>query len=194
MPINLTKGQKVDLTKSRPQLNRVQVGLGWDAATGGQSKGGFWGQIFGFDCDASVIMLKEGKKDKELIYFGGKKSRCKSVIHMGDNLTGSGDGDDEVINIDLKKLPADCQRLIFVVNIFGAKSRKQHFGMIRNAYIRVVNPTNNEELIHYDLTENYQGQVSLIAGELYRNGNDWNFAAIGEGTQDHDIHKLYNKY
>jgi len=193
MPINLTKGQKVSLTKSNPQLTKVQVGLGWDAATSGQSKGGFWGQIFGFDCDASVIMLKE-KQDKELIYFGGKKSKCRSVVHMGDNLTGSGDGDDEVVNIDLSSLPANCQRLIFVVNIFGAKSRKQHFGMIRNAYIRVVNPLNNEELIHYDLTENYQGKTSLIAGEIYRDNGTWNFAAIGDGTMDTDVHQLYNKY
>ncbi|MDR6998173.1 TerD family protein [Neobacillus niacini] len=190
MAINLQKGQRVDLTKSNPGLTKIMVGLGWDPVkTGG---GGLLGSLFGgggssanVDCDASVIMLGENDKlqnNNDVIYFGNLKSRDGSVQHSGDNLTGAGDGDDEQIMIDLSKVPSNIHKLVFVVNIYDAVKRKQHFGMIQNAFIRIVNSSNHTELLHYSLTDNYSGKTCLVAGEIYRHGAEWKFAAVGNGT------------
>lgn len=192
MAINLQKGQRVDLTKGNPGLSKILVGLGWDEAKK-PSKGGFLGSLFGsagsaganIDCDASVLMLGENDKitsNNDVIYFGNLKSNCQSVIHTGDNLTGEGDGDDEQILIELNKIPNHIHKLVFVVNIYDCVKRNQHFGMIQNAFIRVVNSSNGQELLHYNLTEDYSGKTSLIVGEIYRNGSDWKFAAVGTGT------------
>lgn len=201
--INLVKGQKIDLTKGRSSLSSIMVGLGWDPVETKKS-GGFLSSLLGgggggsdIDCDASVIMLDENGKLKgkeNLIYFGNKQSRDGSVVHSGDNLTGEGEGDDETINIDLKKISPSIHRLIFVVNIYNAKQKKQDFGMIENAFIRLVDNQTREELIHYNLTENYSGKTSLIPGELYRQGSEWKFSAVGEGTTDSDIGAIANKY
>ena len=204
MAINLVKGQKIDLTKGRSSLSSIMVGLGWDPVETKKS-GGFLSSLLGggggggseIDCDASVIMLDNNGKltgKENLIYFGNKKSRDGSVVHTGDNLTGEGEGDDETINIDLKSISPSIDRLIFVVNIYNAKQKKQDFGMIENAFIRLVDNQTREELIHYNLTENYSGKTSLIAGELYRQGNEWKFSAVGEGTTDSDIGSIANKY
>lgn len=194
MPINLKKGQKIDLTKSEPGLSKVHVGLGWDEVS---KPRGFFASLLGggqpIDCDASVIMLDNDQYD-EMVYFGKLKSLCQSIHHQGDNLTGEGEGDDEVITIDLKTVPQRFNRLVFVVNIYDAKKRGQDFGMIRNAFIRIVNPKTHVELVHFDLTENYQGFTTLIAGELYRDGSEWKFGAIGEGTKDANLSEITNRY
>ncbi|MBS4190923.1 TerD family protein [Bacillus sp. FJAT-49705] len=189
MAINLQKGQSVDLTKGNPGLSKILVGLGWDPV---QSKGGgLFGSLFGggggqnVDCDASVLMLGENEKirnNSDVIYFGNLKSNDGSVQHTGDNITGDGDGDDEQILIDLNRVPSQIQKLVFVVNIYDSLKRKQHFGMIQNAFIRIVNSATNQELIHFNLTDDYSGKTCLVAGEIYRHGGDWKFAAIGTGT------------
>ncbi|TKG92292.1 TerD family protein [Puteibacter caeruleilacunae] len=200
MAINLTKGQRIDLTKKGDSLDRVHVGLGWDAV--GAGGGGLLSKIFGaggadIDCDASVLMLDENDKlasIKHLIYFGNLKSKCKSVQHLGDNLTGDGDGDDEVINVSLKKVPGHIHKLVFVVNIYDCLKRKQHFGMIKNAFIRILDKKTGKELIIYKLSDDYKNKTALIAGEIYRHGGEWKFNAIGQGTNDTEIQSIVNKY
>lgn len=204
MVVNLQKGQRVDLTKGNAGLNRLQVGLGWDPVEKDKKKGGLLGGLFGgggsaganVDCDASVLMLQDDRitNQEDVVYFGRKASVDGSVKHSGDNLTGDGSGDDETVFIDLNTVPAKFNKLVFVVNIYEAKKRNQDFGMIKNAYIRVVNPTNNEELIRYNLSENYGGQTALITGEIYRHGSDWKFGAIGTGTTDDGLSGLVNRY
>lgn len=201
MGINLQKGQRVDLTKGNAGLSRIQVGLGWDPAqkTGG---GGFLGGLFGggkqanIDCDASVIMLQDDhiRSQNDVIYFGNLKSDNGAIQHSGDNLTGDGDGDDEVITIDLSSIPSQYNRLVFVVNIYDAVNRKQHFGMIQNAYIRVLNGNSHEELIRYNLTDDYSGNTTLITSEIYRHGSEWKFAAIGTGTNDANLSAVIASY
>ncbi|MCS0790351.1 TerD family protein [Cytobacillus pseudoceanisediminis] len=202
MAINLQKGQRVDLTKGNPGLSKIMVGLGWDPVqkSGG---GGLLGSLFGgggganIDCDASVIMLGENgklKSNKDVIYFGNLKSSDGSVQHSGDNLTGAGDGDDEQVMIDLSRVPAHVHKMVFVVNIYDSVKRKQHFGMIQNAFIRVVNSGNNQELIKYNLTDDYSGKTSLIVGEIYRHGGDWKFAAVGTGTASPGLSDVVRSY
>jgi len=203
MAINLQKGQRVDLTKGNPGLSKIMVGLGWDPVqkSGG---GGLFGGLFGgggsganVDCDASVIMLGANDKlqnNNDVVYFGNLKSKDGSIIHSGDNLTGDGDGDDEQVSIELNRVPSHVEKLVFVVNIYDAVKRKQHFGMIRNAFIRVVNPSNNQEMIKYNLTDDYSGKTSLIVGELYRHGNEWKFAAVGTGTNASGLSEVVRSY
>jgi len=202
MAINLQKGQRVDLTKGNPGLTKILVGLGWDPvqSSGGKLFGGLFGggsSVANVDCDASVIMLGANDKlqnNKDVIYFGNLRSNDGSVQHSGDNLTGDGDGDDEQIIIDLSRVPANIQKLVFVVNIYDCIKRKQHFGMIQNAFIRVVNPTTNQELLHYNLTDNYSGLTCLVTGEIYRHGNEWKFAAIGSGTNAASLSEVVRSY
>lgn len=190
MSINLSKGDKIDLKKSNPGLSNILVGLGWDPVQ--QSGGGFFKSLFGggqadIDCDASVFMLnQEGKLSgiKDLIYFGNLKSACKSVLHTGNNLTGEGTGDDEQILVNLDKVPSNIHKLLFVVNIYNCVDRKQHFGMIENAYIRVEDQGNKKEIAKYNLSDNYSEKTTLIVGAIYRKDGSWQFKAIGEGTKD----------
>lgn len=190
MSINLSKGDKIDLKKSNPGLSNILVGLGWDPVQ--QSGGGFFKSLFSggqadIDCDASVFMLnQEGKLSgiKDLIYFGNLKSACKSVLHTGDNLTGEGAGDDEQILVNLDKVPSNIHKLLFVVNIYNCVDRKQHFGMIENAYIRVEDQSNKKEIAKYNLSDNYSEKTTLIVGAIYRKDGSWQFKAIGEGTKD----------
>lgn len=194
--INLVKGQKIDLTKGNAGLSSVIVGLGWDPA---EAKRGFFGvkKKANVDCDASALMLNENgkliKKDN-LICFHNKQSPCNSVIHSGDNLTGDGDGDDEQIRVNLSAVPADVHKILVVVNIYDATNRKQDFGMIKSAYIRVMNAVGNNELIRFNLSDNYTGFTALICGELYRQGGEWKFAAIGEGSHAAHINQLAERY
>ena len=199
MAVNLQKGQKVSLKKSDGRkLSRLMVGLGWDAAQ--KKSGGFFSRLFGnadsIDCDASVIVCKNGKfVDKEdLIYFGNLHHKSDAIQHMGDNLTGEGEGDDEQIFVDLDKLPAEYDRLIFVVNIYQALERKQHFGMIKNAFIRIIDPDTREELCRFNLSEDYTDMLSMITGEVYRRGDDWKFNAIGSGTKDAKLKDLVKRF
>lgn len=200
MAINLQKGQRIDLTKSNPGLTKLLVGLGWDPVQNGGK--GLFGSLFGgsapeIDCDASVIMLGQNDKlqnNNNVVYFGNLKSKCGSVQHSGDNLTGAGEGDDEQILVDLNKVPANIQKLVFVVTIYDAAKRKQHFGMIRNAFIRIVNQANQTELLHYNLTDDYNGKTSLHAGEIYRQGTEWKFAAVGNGLNATSLSELVRSY
>lgn len=192
MAISLSKGQKIDLTKGNPELNELIVGLGWDPQ---ESKGflGFGGGS-SIDCDASVIVLGENDKLVDTVYYGSLKSKDGAVKHSGDNLTGDGDGDDEQIMVNLGNVSESVQKLIFVVNIYQAHARKQDFGKVKNAYIRIVNKKNNEELVRFNLTDDYQGLTSLITGELYRHNGEWKFNAIGNGTTDGSLGDLQKRY
>lgn len=199
MSISLQKGQKIDLTKGNEGLNKVLVGLGWDEAprTGGGFLGLFSKPAADIDCDASVLMLNANDKldsKHDLIYFGNLKSKCGSVIHTGDNLTGEGEGDDEQILVELNKVPQNIQKLVFVVNIYDCTRRKQDFGMIRNAFIRVVDTAKRKELLKYNLAEDYAGKTTLIVGEIYRHGGEWKFGAVGQGTNDPGLREVVNKY
>jgi tellurium resistance protein TerD len=198
MAISLVKGQKIDLTKGNAGLSKLVVGLGWDPAV--ITKKGLFGtkkQSVDIDCDASAILLNEnGKlvKKENLICFYNKTSPCNSVVHSGDNLTGEGDGDDEQIFVELAKVPADVHKILMAVNIYDCEKRKQDFGMIQSAYIRVVNATNSEELVRFSLTDSYAGMTALVVAEIYRHGGEWKFNAIGEGMHAAHINHLAGKY
>lgn len=175
MAVNLQKGQKVSLTKSDGgKLTKLMVGLGWDAIEQ-EEKGGFFSRMFGggkkdFDCDASVFVCKGGRITNvdDIVYFGNLEHKSGAVKHMGDNLTGEGEGDDEQIFVDLNKIPADFDKLVFVVNIYKAVERKQDFGIIKNAFIRIIDNDNGEELCRYNLSGgDYNGMLAMIVGEVY---------------------------
>ncbi|WP_378954161.1 TerD family protein [Pelosinus sp. sgz500959] len=201
MAISLQKGQKIDLTKGNAGLSDLIVGLGWDPVE--QSGGsGFLNNLFGdkkteIDCDASVLLLDANgafTRKEHLVFFNNLKSPCGSIVHLGDNRTGGGDGDDEQILIQLHKVAADVHKIVFVVNIYDCQKRKQDFGMIKNAFIRVINKSNMQEITRFNLTENYAGKTALIVGEVYRYQGEWKFAALGESTQDLSISAVVGRY
>ena len=195
MSVSLQKGQKVSLSKDNAGLSKVLIGLGWDEAK--RSKGGFFApKPQPIDCDASVLMLPGGKlRDKsDIVYFGNLSHKTGTVQHMGDNLTGAGEGDDEQIIVDLSKIPAEYDRIVLVVNIYEAMKRNQHFGMIQNAFIRLVDGRNNNEMCKYNLTDDYSGMTAVIFGEVYRHNGEWKFNAIGQGTNDPGLGQLANRY
>ena len=176
MAVSLKKGQKVDLTKTNPGLKEVLIGLGWDVNKydGGKD----------FDLDAAAFLLGGAGKvnsDADFIFYGNLKHASGAVEHLGDNLTGAGEGDDEQIKIDLSKVPADVEKIDFTVTIYEADERKQNFGQVENAFIRVVNSASGEELIRYDLGEDFSVETAVVIGELYRNKGEWKFNAIGSG-------------
>ena len=194
MSISLQKGQKVSLSKEHAGLAKVVVGLGWDEVK--QSRGFFAPKPQAIDCDASAILLRNGKlthKD-DIVYYGNLRHVSGTVQHMGDNLTGAGDGDDEQIVIDLSRVPQEYDKIVIVVNIYQAVQRRQHFGMIQNAFIRLVDDRNNTEMCKYNLTENYSGMTSMIFGEIYRHKGEWKFNAIGQGTNDPGLGELTRRY
>ena len=178
MPINLSKGQKVSLTKGNPGLKSIMVGLGWDVNafdTGAD-----------FDLDASVFLCGANGKcptEKEFIFYGNLKHPSESVEHMGDNLTGGGEGDDEQIMIDLTKVPANIEKIAFTVTTYEADARRQNFGQVSNAFIRIVDQSNGQELIRYDLGEDFSIETAVVVGELYKHNGEWKFNAIGSGFQ-----------
>ena len=194
MSISLQKGQKVSLSKERAGLSNILIGLGWDEVQ--QKKGFFAKKPEPIDCDASAFLLKNGKvvNKADIIYFGNLRHMTGTVQHMGDNLTGAGDGDDEQILVDLANVPADYDRIVIVVNIYQAVKRNQHFGMIQNAFIRLVDASNNTEICMYNLSENYTGMTAMIFGEVYRHNGEWKFNAIGQGTNDPGLGELANRY
>ncbi len=194
MSISLQKGQKVSLTKDNAGLSKLLVGLGWDEAK--RSKGFFASKSKPIDCDASAILLRGGKfvDKRDLVFFGNLRHMSDAVIHMGDNLTGAGEGDDEQIVVDLANLPADCDKLVFVVNIYQARKRGQHFGMIQNAFIRLVDMDRGTELCKYSLTDDYSDMTALIFGEVYRHNGEWKFNAMGQGTTDPGINELVQRF
>ncbi len=174
--VNLSKGQKVDLTKTNPGLTKIMVGLGWDINKydGGSE----------FDLDAAAFLLgADGRASSEadFVFYNNKEHASGSVVHMGDNKTGEGEGDDEVINIDLSAVPANVDKIDFTVTIFEADERNQNFGQVNNAYIRILNQENGEELIHFDLGEDFSIETAVVVAELYRHNGEWKFNAIGSG-------------
>ncbi|MBQ7593449.1 MAG: TerD family protein [Synergistaceae bacterium] len=202
MAVNLQKGQKVDLRKSDGStLRRAIVGLGWDEAEK-SSGGGFLGGLFGgkkthnIDCDASAFVCKNGKliDINDVVYFGNLEHSSRAVRHAGDNLTGEGAGDDEQIFVDLEHMPIGYDKIVFVVNIYKAKERNQTFGMIRNAFIRICDGENNNELCRYNLSENYDGMTAMIFGEIYLRNGQWRFNAIGQATTDNSIEELARRF
>jgi tellurium resistance protein TerD len=173
--VSLSKGGNVSLTKAAPNLTAVTVGLGWDVRTTTGTD---------FDLDASALLTNaEGKvtNDGNFVFFNNLKSSDGSVEHTGDNLTGEGEGDDEQIKVNLAAVPADVDKIVFPVSIYEAESRQQSFGQVRNAFIRVINQADNNELARYDLSEDASTETAMVFGELYRNGAEWKFRAIGQG-------------
>lgn len=187
MPISLQKGGNINLSKEAPGLSKIVLGLGWKPrVTDGAA----------FDLDASAFMLADSGKvrsDADFIFYSQKSSSCGSVNHAGDNRTGDGDGDDEVIKVDLTKVPSDVSRIAFTVTIYEHDKRGQNFGQVQNAYIRVVNENGNAEIARYDLTEDASTVTAMIFGELYRNGADWKFKAVGQGF-DGGLSTLANNF
>ena len=178
MTVSLSKGQKVDLTKTNPGLKNVVVGLGWDTNKydGGSD----------FDLDSSVFLLGENGKvttESDFVFYNNPTGGNGSVVHTGDNRTGAGEGDDEQVKINLSAIPANIQRIAFTITIHDAEKRSQNFGQVSNAYARIFNEETGQELIRYDLGEDFSIETALVVGELYRHNGEWKFSAIGSGYQ-----------
>lgn len=178
MAVSLTKGQKVDLTKTNPGLTKIIVGLGWDTNKydGGND----------FDLDTAAFLLDGNGKvtsDSDFVFYNNLSDPSGSVNHLGDNRTGEGEGDDEQIRIELNKVPSNVEKIDFTVTIHEAQARGQNFGQVSNAFIRIVNEDTNEELIRYDLSEDYSIETAVVVAELYRHSGEWKFNAIGSGFQ-----------
>ena len=190
MAISLQKGQRVSLDKIAPGLNAAFIGLGWDTNVTDTGHD--------FDLDASVFLLNAKEKlisDEHFIFYNNLTSPDaeKSVKHMGDNLTGEGDGDDEVVIVDLRKVPADVARIVVTVTIHEADKRGQNFGQVRNAFVRLVDVETKEEVLRYDLEENFSIETALIMAEIYRKDGEWRMNAVGAGYQGH-LQALVNRY
>lgn len=178
MPINLSKGQKVSLTKGNPGLKKVAVGLGWDVNA--------FDSGADFDLDASAFLCGDSGKvavSEDFVFYGNLAHKSGSVTHMGDNLTGEGDGDDEEIKVDLTLVPAEITRIAFTATIYDADVRRQNFGQVSNAYIRICNEETGEEIVRFDLGEDFSIETAVVFGELYKNNGEWKFNAIGSGFQ-----------
>ena len=182
------------------------VGLGWDEVeqqSGGG--GGFLSGLFGggggapkqdIDCDATAFLLSNGRiaNQADIVYYGHLQHESGTVLHQGDNLTGAGDGDDEQIFVNLAQVPQNYDKIVFVVTIYQAKQRKQHFGLVKNCFIRIVDVESGQELCRFDLNENYTGYTAMVFGEVYRNGNDWKFGAIGQPTNDNSVSEIAGRF
>ena len=202
MAVNLKKGQRVDLTKGNSSLKRVIVGLGWDEVQ--KKSGGFFASLLNgapqdIDCDASAILISDNGKCKDssdVVFYNNLQHKTGSIVHQGDNLTGAGDGDDEQVKVFLQDVPSMYQKIVFVVTIYQAYERHQHFGMIKNAFIRIVDADTNKELCRYNLSDDdtYNGKTGMIFGELYRHGSEWMFNAIGEATNDGGIVNMAKRF
>ncbi|HSJ38669.1 MAG TPA: TerD family protein [Planococcus sp. (in: firmicutes)] len=178
MAINLSKGQKVDLTKSNPGLSKVVIGLGWDTNKydGGQD----------FDLDSSAFLLNANGKassEADFVFYNNTSGAGGAVEHTGDNRTGEGEGDDEQVKVDLSAIPSSIEKVSFAITIHDGEARAQNFGQVNNSYVRIVNENTNEELIRYDLGEDFSIETAIVVGELYRHGAEWKFNAIGSGYQ-----------
>lgn len=175
MPISLTKGGNINLSKEAPGLSKITLGLGWEKRVTAGTE---------FDLDASAFLITEAGKvrsDADFIFYKQTTSTCGSVQHSGDNRTGEGSGDDEKVHVDLSKIPADVQKVVFTVTIYDHQTRNQNFGMVSNAYIRVLDQGNGNEIARYDLSEDASTVTAMIFGELYRHNGEWKFKAVGQG-------------
>ncbi len=176
MAISLAKGQKVDLTKAHKGLKDIIIGLGWDTNKYDGDKD--------FDLDAAVFLLNGSDKvrsDADLVFYNNLNGGNGAVVHTGDNLTGEGDGDDEQLKIDLAKMPGDIEKVAFTITINDAEARNQTFGQVSGAFVRIVDAASNDELVRFDLGEDYSIETAVVVGELYRHSGEWKFAAIGSG-------------
>lgn len=201
MTINLQKGQRISLKKEAPNLTRLMCGLGWDVA---DKKSSSLLEMFNsrpdFDLDASVLCLDSQdklKSNQDIVYFGNLRHHSDSITHLGDNLTGAGQGDDEQVIVNLPQVPPSICKLVFVVNIYECLKRKQDFSQVKNAFVRLVDlGNNNQEIARYSLSGNqYQGSTGLILAEVYRHNDEWKMAASGEGITTNgikDLSKLYS--
>lgn len=187
MAISLTKGQNISLSKTDPSLKNVLVGLGWDArSTDGQD----------FDLDASVFMATENGKvpsDRHFIFYNQLVSPCGGVEHTGDNLTGDGDGDDESVIVRLDKVESNIKSLFIIVTIHDAEARRQNFGQVSNAFVRIVNNDTSDEIVRFDLSEDYSTETAMVFGEIYRHNGEWKFRAIGQGYKG-GLYSLCQQY
>jgi len=197
MTINLTKGQRISLKKEAPKLEQLMCGLGWDIAT---KKGGFFSQLTqaNFDLDSSVLCLNSRDKissSQDIIYYGNLRHSSDSILHQGDNLTGKGEGDDEQILVNLPQIPANIHKLIFIVNIYEAIARKQDFSQVKNAFVRLVNLGNRQEIARYSLSGmGFEGKTGMIMAEISRQGDDWEVTAKGEGINVKGLPEIIRSY
>ncbi|WP_392478464.1 TerD family protein [Nostoc sp. C110] len=199
MVINLQKGQRISLSKEAPGLTKLMCGLGWDIAKrSGSSFFGAFGNTQNCDLDASVICLDKNDKITDIgnvLYFGNLLHKSGAITHLGDNLTGAGTGDDEQIIVDLARLPKEIVKLVFTVNIYDCIARKQEFAQVQNAFVRLVNTSNNQELAKYHLSgSEYKGMTGMIMAEIYNHNNEWKMAAIGNGINVNGLQGLMKVY
>lgn len=185
MAVKLVKGQRINLKKDAPNLKRVLVGLGWDPVKT------FLGRDM--DIDASVICIDESGRKQEVVFYGNKDDRVRSIHHHGDNLTGDGDGDDEQIDIWLDKVPANIAKLAIIINIYDAYSRRQDFGKVKNCFVHVDDFDTGKELVRYDIDGNFNGQTGIFVADIYRHNGEWKFQAIGDGVKVENIREMVQK-
>ena len=178
MAIQLKKGQKIDLTKGNPGLKHIVVGLGWDT---NKYDGGF-----DFDLDSAAFLLDENGKvnaDTDFVFYNNLKHSSGAVEHLGDNLTGEGDGDDEQVKVDLSLVPQNISKIAFTVTIHEALERRQNFGQVSNSYVRVIDEDTNQELLNYELGEDFSIETAIVVCEIYRHNGEWKFNALGSGFE-----------
>lgn len=199
MGINLQKGQRISLSKQAPGLTKLMCGLGWDVAK--RSGGGLFGAFSNTsdcDLDASAICLDQNDKVRDVanvVFFGNLSHKSGAITHLGDNLTGAGAGDDEQILVDLARLPKEIVKLVFTVNIYQCIERKQDFAQVQNAFVRLVNTSNNQELAKYNLSGfEYKGMTGMIMAEIYNHNNEWKMAAVGNGVSVNGLDGLVKTY
>lgn len=193
MPIDLLKkGQRVDLTKDTPNLKRLMIGLGWDPI----ARRKMFCQEEKFDIDASVICIRPDGRHESTIYFNNKEHSSGAIIHKGDNLTGDGDGDDEQIEIRLDKVPATVDKMVIIINIYKCDVRNQHFGQVKNCFVRAKDMDTGRQLLKYQISDkdkpnpDYNGKTGLFFGEVYRHNGEWKFRAMGEGVNVRSIKEM----
>lgn len=196
MSINLQKGQRISLKKEAPSLSRLMCGLGWDVVDRSRGLNAMFKADY--DLDASVLCLDENdrlKGNSNVVYFGNLSHQSGAITHLGDNLTGAGEGDDEQIIVDLPNIPSDICKLVFVVNIYDAVKRKHDFGQVENAFVRLVDLENDQEIARYTLSGNdYQGKTSMLLAEVYRHNDEWKMAAVGNGLELDGLQQVVNHY
>ena len=196
MAINLQKGQRISLKKEAPTLSRLMCGLGWDVVERSSSLTAMFKPDF--DLDASVLCLDQNDKLKgnsNVVYFGNLRHQSGAITHLGDNLTGAGEGDDEQILVDLPDIPTEISKLVFVVNIYDAIKRKQDFEQVQNAFVRLVDLSNNQEIARYTLSgRDYRGKNSMLLAEVYRHNDEWKMVAVGDGLDFDGLQEVVNHY
>lgn len=195
MSINLQKGQRISLKKEAPSLSRLMCGLGWDVA---KKSRGWFSSSPDLDLDAFVICLDENQKlsnKTNIVYFGNLRHSSGAITHLGDNLTGAGEGDDEQIIVDLPAVPTTINKLLFMINIYDSQKRKQELSQVENAFVRLVDSSNNKEIARYQLSgSQYQNKNGLILAEVYRHNSEWKMAAIGEAFNTTGIGDIARQY